>query len=94
MKASRYHLSNYALFLRNNRKDLDGAERYYRLALEADPKVANNLTNYAGFLLAYKDIAQHLSVLDTALGLPQLTEHPSLAVELWFYALVHRFRWG
>ena len=43
-------LGNYAIFLARKRGDLDGAESYYRRALEADPKHANHLGNYAIFL--------------------------------------------
>ena len=41
---------NYALFLKNIRKDYDRAEEYYRRALERDPDHATNLGNYAIFL--------------------------------------------
>ena len=44
-------LGSYAvLFLMNERGDLDAAETYYKRAIEADPKHANNLGNYALFL--------------------------------------------
>ncbi|MEJ2069270.1 MAG: tetratricopeptide repeat protein [Syntrophobacterales bacterium] len=43
-------LGNYAVFLKNIRKDYEAAEEYYSRALEADPKDANNLGNYAVFL--------------------------------------------
>ena len=38
------------VFLKNQRKDYDKAEEYYRRAVEADPNHANNLGNYATFL--------------------------------------------
>src|SRR5262249_42584363 len=44
------HLGNYALFLKNQRGDLDAAENFYKRAIEVDPKHANNLNNYATFL--------------------------------------------
>jgi len=43
-------IGNYALFLNNERKDLDQAEEFYRRAIEADPKDADFLGNYALFL--------------------------------------------
>jgi len=43
-------LGNYAVFLKNIRKDHDAAEAVYKRAIEADPNHANNLGNYANFL--------------------------------------------
>jgi Tfp pilus assembly protein PilF len=43
-------LGNYAVFLRNVRKDYVGAEAHYRRALAADPNDAHHLANYANFL--------------------------------------------
>ncbi len=43
-------LGNYANFLWNIRKDHAAAEAFYKRALKADPKHANNLGNYAIFL--------------------------------------------
>jgi Tfp pilus assembly protein PilF len=43
-------LGNYAVFLKDVRKDNDRAEAMYRRALEADPKHASILGNYALFL--------------------------------------------
>ncbi len=43
-------LGNYAIFLRNERKDMDRAEEFYKRAIAADPEHANNLGNYANFL--------------------------------------------
>ena len=43
-------MGNYALFLKNIRKDYGQAERYYEEALEFDPNHANNNGNYANFL--------------------------------------------
>jgi len=43
-------LGDYAVFLKNIRKDYDKAEEYYRKSLEIDPHGANNLGNYALFL--------------------------------------------
>jgi Tfp pilus assembly protein PilF len=43
-------LGNYAVFLKDVRKDNDRAEAMYRRALEADPKHASILGNYANFL--------------------------------------------
>ena len=48
-------MGNYALFLKNIRKDYGQAERYYKKALEFEPNHANNNGNYAIFL---KDIRQ------------------------------------
>ncbi|MEK7814043.1 MAG: tetratricopeptide repeat protein, partial [Candidatus Desantisbacteria bacterium] len=43
-------LGNYALFLKNIRKDYDRAEEYYKRALELDPNDADYTGNYALFL--------------------------------------------
>jgi protein O-mannosyl-transferase len=43
-------LGNYAIFLKNQRKDDARAEQYYLKALAADPNHANTLGNYASFL--------------------------------------------
>lgn len=43
-------LGNYAIFLKNVRKDFDAAEAMYKLAIEADPKDARGFGNYANFL--------------------------------------------
>jgi tetratricopeptide (TPR) repeat protein len=43
-------LGNYALFLKDIRKDYGRAEEFYKRAVEADPNSANNLGNYANFL--------------------------------------------
>ncbi len=43
-------LENYALFLKNIRKDYDQAESFYKKALESDPNDADYLGNYANFL--------------------------------------------
>jgi len=42
--------SNYANFLKNQRKDYDAAEAMYKKALELDPNHANITGNYANFL--------------------------------------------
>ena len=59
-------------------------------ALEADPKHANNLGNYAGFLLGCGRHEEGLAVLDRALAAEGLSENPELPAECWFYSLVHR----
>jgi len=43
-------LKNYGDFLRFHRKDLNGADTYYRQAIEVDPKNVANLQYYADFL--------------------------------------------
>lgn len=43
-------LGNYAIFLKNIRKDFDRAEIYYQRAIEAEPANARHLGNYAVFL--------------------------------------------
>ncbi len=43
-------LSNYAIFLSDQRKDYMRAEKYYLEAIAANPNKANNLGNYAIFL--------------------------------------------
>ena len=44
-------VGNFALFLKNIRKNHDEAERLFRRALELDPNHANNTANFACFLL-------------------------------------------
>jgi Tfp pilus assembly protein PilF len=43
-------IGNFALFMKNVRKNYDEAERLYRKALELDPKDAGNTGNFAIFL--------------------------------------------
>ncbi len=50
------HPGNFALFMKNIRKNYDEAERLYRKALELDPKNANNTGNFANFM---KDIREN-----------------------------------
>ena len=55
-------LGNYAVFLKNIRKDYHAAKYYYKKALEADPKNASHLGNYALFLTDVRkdhDAAEH-----------------------------------
>jgi tetratricopeptide (TPR) repeat protein len=48
------HLGNYALFLKEDRRDLNAAEAMYKRALEADPKDARTLGGYANFLATHR----------------------------------------
>jgi tetratricopeptide (TPR) repeat protein len=43
-------MGNFAIFMKNVRKDYDEAERLYRKALELDPNHANNTGNFAVFM--------------------------------------------
>jgi Tfp pilus assembly protein PilF len=43
-------LGNYALFLKNEKNDMEGADKYFLKALEVDPNKVNILQNYAIFL--------------------------------------------
>ena len=43
-------IGSYANFLKNVRKDYEGAEEQYKKAIEVDPENAINLGNYANFL--------------------------------------------
>ena len=43
-------MGNYAIFLKNERRDPKKAEEFYKHAIEVDPKHANNLSNYANYL--------------------------------------------
>src|SRR5262245_42539533 len=45
-----FWLGQYAAFLENQRRDYGEAERFYKLAVNADANDANNLGNYALFL--------------------------------------------
>jgi tetratricopeptide (TPR) repeat protein len=45
-----YLISNYAIFLKDIRKDFDKAEQYYLKTLEAEPDDANFIGNYAMFI--------------------------------------------
>jgi Tfp pilus assembly protein PilF len=49
-----FWLGQYAAFLTIPKRDNDEAERYYKLAIEADPNHANNLGNYAAFLMNHR----------------------------------------
>ena len=49
---------NLGSLLRNERKDVDGAEKAYRAAIEADPRYANAHNN-----LAYLLLTEHLSLI-------------------------------
>lgn len=49
-------IGNYALFLHDKLKNYDLAEKYYKMALELDPRDADNNGNYAVFL---KDIRKN-----------------------------------
>lgn len=81
------NLGNYANFLKNVRKDPDGAEALYQRALAADPKHANTLGNYAGLLFMMKrpDDGERLLTAVWAVGPPQ----KDLQCELHFYACAH-----
>jgi len=83
-------LGNYALFLRNIRKDYDRAKEMYKRTIDANPKNANNLGNYAGLLLARGGQAEGLKMLDSAIDLSKTDNTPGLHAELWFYAFAHR----
>ena len=85
-------LGNYANFLKNIRKDYDRAEGYYQKALEADPQHANNLGNYAGFLLGMGEKEKGLEYLTKTFTLINKTEQDQepLSLELWFYAYSHQ----
>ena len=80
-------IGNYALFLKNIRKDYDNAEKYYKKALELDHESANKNGNYAGLLLGLGRKIEGKKYLDKAFGLQK--DENDLAVELWFYALAH-----
>ncbi|MBP6811800.1 MAG: tetratricopeptide repeat protein, partial [Saprospiraceae bacterium] len=44
------HLSNYALYLHESKKDYESAEVFYKKTLDTDPNLAMVLGNYANFL--------------------------------------------
>ncbi|MBF0151894.1 MAG: hypothetical protein HQL84_17905 [Magnetococcales bacterium] len=70
------------------RQNHDLAEQLYQRAIAADPKNANILGNYAGFLLARKRKAEGLERLQAAFGL-RLPQQRSLHLELLYYATIH-----
>ncbi|MBF0108248.1 MAG: AAA family ATPase [Magnetococcales bacterium] len=70
-----------------SKQDPVQAERAYQRAIAADPNHANNLGNFASFLLTRKRREEGLERLRTAFDLsPQ--EH-QLRLELCYYAIVH-----
>jgi tetratricopeptide (TPR) repeat protein len=84
-------MENYAIFLHIIRKEFSRAEEYYRKAVELNPKHANTLGNYAGFLLSRGKIKDGLSYLERVLPSLNDPQTPSgLAAECWFYAFTHR----
>ena len=82
-------LGNYALFLKEIRKDYDAAELMYKRALEADPKNAANLGNYAIFL---SDARKHYDAAE-AMYKRALEIDPKNAAHLGNYAIfLHEVR--
>ena len=82
-------LGNYALFLKNIRKDYDKAEEYYKKALEAEPGHANNLGNYASLLLSLDRTDEGLRVLDQAISALNASAPEAVKAEVWMYAACH-----
>ncbi len=80
-------LAYYAIFLKNDRKDDDAAEAMFKRALEADPKDAYNLGNYAGLLFGLGRSTEALEYLRCA----ELVKGTPLALqaELLFYRAAH-----
>jgi hypothetical protein len=80
------------------REDYDGAEDYYLKALDADPKHAGNLGNYAHFLIAKGDVAQadlYIERAFEALGEIVSDGDKPLLAEFWFYRYAHYYvEWG
>ena len=81
-------LGNYAVFLKNQKKDYDAAESMYKRALEADPKNPANFGNYANFL---QDERQNDDPAE-ALYRRGLEVDPKNAVVLGNYATFLRFK--
>ena len=73
-------------FLKNVRKDYDKAEELYRKALEIEPEQADNLGNYAGFLLGRGDEENGFSLLKKAIS---STDKQDLLLECSFYCYAH-----
>jgi len=76
------HLGNYATFLYDVKKDMEGAEVYYLKALEAEPNNAIQLGNYASFLQDVKKDYEGAEVY----YLKSLKADPNIAIHMGNYA--------
>ena len=81
------NLGNYALFLQRVRDDMDGAETYYKRAIEAAPNHANNISNYAGFLLSLGRSSVGFKRVDHALSIAG--DNKVQMLECQFYRFAH-----
>ena len=78
----------YALFLKNSRKDYDRAEEFYKKAIDIDPNSASKLGNYAHHLIISKnDFISAKKCIDKAFALQP--GDLRLLLELWFYRYAH-----
>ncbi|WP_158089521.1 tetratricopeptide repeat protein [Magnetofaba australis] len=80
-------LDSYAIFLTNVRQDFPRALELYDRAIELDPKEANCVANSAHCLLAMERLEEGLEKLRAAFSMKP--KHPTLQLELNYYALVH-----
>jgi predicted Zn-dependent protease len=57
---------NYAVFLKNHKKDIAGAEKYFKLGASCNPSHANCNGNYGTFLLSRGQLVEAESFLGRA----------------------------
>jgi Tfp pilus assembly protein PilF len=81
-------LAYYANFLWGERQNIELAKEYYRRTLEANPKFADALGNYAQLLLGEGQISEGLIVLNRALS-EIIYGSDELRVELPIYLYAH-----
>ena len=80
-------MGNYAIFLKNVKKDFDNTQKYYLKALEIEPNNANYNGNYAIFLLSQDRKEESIQYLDNAFKFSQ--NNKNMLSVLWFYKLAH-----
>ncbi|MCG6553181.1 MAG: hypothetical protein L7F77_12730, partial [Candidatus Magnetominusculus sp. LBB02] len=81
------NLGNYAVFLKDIRKDYDEAAHCYKQAIALDLNSANNLGNYAGFLLSLGKSDDGFTHLQRAIDL--VGDNTALLLECLFYRYAH-----
>ena len=82
--------NNYALLLKNQRKDYDQAEHYFLHGIEKNPDATTIRTNYAIFLeMIRKDVHGAMAQYELVLG--HSARSPSLADTRANYAVLYAF---